>query len=249
MSDDDDEKTPPRVRIKRFHTGTRGEDLSKRRTPVGGNPIPVEIDPEITPAPASPPEPNDIASLPHGEAVRRLAEFAAQNARAIAHEQQIRREGEDIGDLRAKVNGLLGLQHEVNRNTTIIEQTVMPSLRDIQADMKILLGTREQGIAHKEDQDRQWERLHRSIGGMNERISNLEKVDIKMLADTGVSDERIDSVTTRVGNVEGRVTSLEITGKVSTALTKRDKNRVGQIAGGVAAIIAGIAALIQQLTK
>jgi hypothetical protein len=239
-----DDRTPPR----RHQTSTE-RDLAglkaRRDTPARGVPTFLDVDGDLTPAPAKLPPEQEREQLSPDERIRELEVAATANARAVAHEQQARREGKEIGALEAKVEALAGVAHDVVRATAVLDQTVLPAVRGLAEDMRLVFQSRDHDVAQREEVVRRLANIERSIGAVDERTRHIEVLAQRI--DTIGAD--LKDVTHRVGKLEARTNALDTHRKISTALTRREQAKVGGLGGAAGLIASALAWLVSHFTR
>lgn len=254
---------PERPRHKRMQSMTERDIEADRRRRIdraASHAIPVEIDPELTPAPASPPTPHQINQLPPAEALAVLAKAAADNSAAILHEQQVRREGEEMGSIKSQiqnltvaVDSLKPLANSAFHTSNSITETVIPLLNNLGSEVAKLSMAHGETMVRRDQFYRDWERLYKTLGSNEERMrtseSEIERLSIEHTHLAGAHSNTV----TRVDHLEARVMSHEIVQKVdrrvATALTKRDKQKIGVLSAIVTLISGGLSWLVQHFTK
>jgi hypothetical protein len=259
MSTKDDDKRP-----RRHQTQTERDvaALHRRRTQPGG--IPVEIDPEMTPAPAEPPAPDRFAAMSREERDLQLLKIATDAAAVANHEQNVRKEGREMGQLMAKVEALDGFRDDIVRLTAIMSETCLPAIRGMGEDLKMIMQSRSTDIAQRDQQTREMLRalkdIAQDVGGIDTRAARLELDMGKFNTELRLLSQRVDAMngnlTDRMGKAEREIDSLktktntlDTKQKITVALTRRDKTKIGGLSAVAGALASGVAWLIQHLFK
>lgn len=242
----------PRPRTKGvFETDEQRNQKAMRRTPPGG--YPIEIDPENTPPPQPAPQPEQLQRMPLEEQILAIAQVQASHVAAIEHEQRIRHEGEEIGQLKARVEAISAISHDAVRTSAIVTETIMPLMRSLTEEIKNLNQAQALNQARRDEFVNEWERLQKSIGGLIVRLQNVEKIAEHVDGIQRQVEEHIRTTGTRFQALEQRMTTMEQTRHtekaVTKALSRRDKAKRGAGYAGLAGLGGAIAEGIHRLIE
>lgn len=245
MADKNDPRYPRQRTKGVFETDEQRNQKAMRRTPPGG--YPIEIDPENTPPPQPAPQPEQLQAMSVEQQILAIAQVQASHVTAIEHEQRIRHEGEEIGQLKARVEAISAISHDAVRTSTIVTETIMPLMRSLTDEVRALNHAQALNQARRDEFVNEWERLQKSIGGLIVRLQNVEKIAEHVDGIQRQVEEHIRTTGTRFQALEQRVTTMEQTRHtekaVSKALSRRDK---AKRAGGLTAL-AGLGGAVAEI--
>lgn len=197
-----------------------------RRTPV-----PVEIDPEVTPPPQAPP----AASLED------LSRVVGQLVDWVKPMAPLRHEGDRLD---GKLDRILVEQAE---NGALLREFIMPALKSTMGSVDLLLSHYEANkIRHAHFYDREWPAASKKIDDLGERMGRLERAVERGTEQHESLEEHVDEVRRRSHANSERLKAIEtnaaVEAKVQHALTTRQKVSVG--AG--ASILGALAGLLSK---
>lgn len=205
-----------------------GDDRrASRRTPHG---VPVEIDPETTPPPLEPPEPDAEAydTIPptiRGE-LDRLRESVRGNAHAIGRVWDERGNGERIDRLEIKLDALTG---DVGRVIALIEGFIHPVVKAVQGELHGMSTAQTANQARAAVfWEHEWPAALKSLDGLDTRLDRIERQQEDHARDLRSFGAQVQAAGAIGSALDTRVTALERAASVER--TERDKEQAVVVA-------------------
>ena len=242
---------PPR------HKTATALGLPSRRPGTVSDGRPVEVDPEVTPRPATI---EDIRLLPIHQQLATVVEGLNQNSKAIAYEQdqrnEARRHGEAIATMNDRLTRMEPALVSAHRTATTLDEMRIQA-RDVAVNVQNLIRAQERDEVRREEADKQITRLIESVGGVDERARRIERQQDRTEDEVRSLKERVEGLSvglsSRVTASEQRLSMIEHSRSteraVQKALTRREKTAltVG-VFGGFAGLAAAVWKIISHFT-
>lgn len=202
---------------------------------------PSEVDNDHTPVPVSPPNAETFRHLTESTQIEALRLTVERNAQAIAHEQQVRHEGEEIGELKAKVAALGHLGNEMvevrtkvdalNRSTAGMDRKL-----DRLVAAAIATNVRREGDGAKSDA------MQSTLSAINSRTHNMQLAQVAQDGEIKAVRERVEGLAVgldgRLSVVEKTIGKLVVEKKAIVLASRMQKLKAAGKAGGFATVLA-----------
>lgn len=228
------------------------------RTEPGAQAVPVEVDPELTPPPAAPPQPADFERMSQAEQLRALRSHAETNQTALAAVWPARHVADELANVKRAVDGY---SRQVDRHQQSLGDFVLPAIRTQMGRVTALEQQQTESIARlRVFFDTEWprhtelmERISGSLKDITERIGRIEARQDKFADSITTHEARLSATEREINAIDVRVTALErhnADARLVATTTTTERKRIFTMARvSLATVFTAVGMLASQLPR